>query len=456
MTKRIVSNTDNNISLNVTNLADGTTYYYKVFATNEKGESCGDIKEFTTKAAKAPEVLTGDAESISFESVVLNGEIIEKGTYDITQRGFYFGKSENSMSKKYVNTNDTRFNLSISDLNDGTKYYYKAFAINNKGESCGELRIFTTIEGYTAVIETKEATNITIDGATLNAIITDEGSHRVTERGFYFGTSESSMNRIIVSTSNFSISLPISNLSSSTTYYFKSFALSKKGESLGDVKVFTTLTSKEPNVQTNNATNISYEKATLNGVVLDEGTYNVTEYGFYFGTNQNPTVKYQVGNSYNTSVFYKSIANLNDNTTYYYKAYAKNSVGYSFGEVKRFTTMMKPKISIIDYSFSKNQQSPTSRCDIRIEAEIEVNDATIIEQGILSGRSGSNSEISLNSYYSKVQCEIINNLIVGVIDGSKHISYGSYNPIRAYIICDDGTIFYSEQIIAYIPKYSDL
>lgn len=456
MTKKTISTTDSIMSLHVTDLADGTTYYYKAFAVNSKGESCGEIRNFMTNTANAPTVETNYATNVSFESAVLNGAIIEMGTYEVTQCGFYFGDSENSMSKRIVNTHNSKFSLSVSELNDGTKYYYKAFAINKKGEKCGDIMSFTTVAGYTAAIETKDATDVTIDCATLNAVITDEGSHKVSERGFYFGTSENSMNRMVVNTSNLSISLTLSNLSSSTTYYFKAFAVNKKGESIGDVKMFTTLAPKEPTIQTNNATNISYEEATLNGVILDEGTYDVTEYGFYFGTSHNPTVRYQVGDSYKTAAFYKSIAKLNDNTTYYYKAYAKNSVGYSFGEVQTFKTKMKPKIYIIDYSFSKNKQSPTSRCDIRIEAEIEVNDATVIEQGILSGRSGSNSEISLESYYSKVQCEMINNRIVGVIDGSKHISYSSYNPIRAYIICDDGKIFYSEQIIAYTPKYSDL
>ena len=456
MTKKTISTTDSIMSLHVTDLADGTTYYYKAFAVNSKGESCGEIRNFMTNTANAPTVETNYATNVSFESAVLNGAIIEMGTYEVTQCGFYFGDSENSMSKRIVNTHNSKFSLSVSELNDGTKYYYKAFAINKKGEKCGDIMSFTTVAGYTAAIETKDATDVTIDCATLNAVITDEGSHKVSERGFYFGTSENSMNRMVVNSSNISISLTLSNLSSSTTYYFKAFAVNKKGESIGDVKMFTTLAPKEPTIQTNNATNISYEEATLNGVILNEGTYDVTEYGFYFGTNHNPTVRYQVGDSYKTAAFYKSIAKLNDNTTYYYKAYAKNSVGYSFGEVQTFKTKMKPKIYIIDYSFSKNKQSPTSRCDIRIEAEIEVNDATVIEQGILSGRSGSNSEISLESYYSKVQCEMINNRIVGFIDGSKHISYSSYNPIRAYIICDDGKIFYSEQIIAYTPKYSDL
>ena len=456
MTKKTVNTTDSIISLHVTDLADGTTYCYKAFAVNSKGESCGEIRNFMTNTANAPTIETNYATNVSFESAVLNGAIIEMGTYEVTQCGFYFGDSENSMSKRIVNTHNSKFSLSVSELNDGTKYYYKAFAINKKGEKCGDIMSFTTVAGYTAAIETKDATDVTIDCAKLNAVITDEGSHKVSERGFYFGTSENSMNRMVVNTSNLSISLTLSNLSSSTTYYFKAFAVNKKGESIGDVKMFKTLAPKEPTIQTNNATNISYEEATLNGVILDEGTYDVTEYGFYFGTSQNPTLRYQVGDSYKTAAFYKSIAKLNDNTTYYYKAYAKNSVGYSFGEVQTFRTKMKPKISIIDYSFSKNKQSPTSRCDIRIEAEIEVNDATVIEQGILSGRSGSYSEISLESYYSKVQCEMINNRIVGVIDGSKHISYSSYNPIRAYIICDDGKIFYSEQIIAYTPKYSDL
>ena len=71
-----------------------------------------------------------------------------------------------------------------------------------------------------------------------------------------------------------------------------------------------------------------------------DGGAELTERGFYWGTNPNPSetdnkfvLENTVGNNTNTLV------NLTPNTTYYVKAYATNSEGTSYSEVVSFTTL---------------------------------------------------------------------------------------------------------------------
>ena len=71
-----------------------------------------------------------------------------------------------------------------------------------------------------------------------------------------------------------------------------------------------------------------------------DGGAEITERGFYWGTNPNPSetdnkfvLENTVGNNTNT------LLNLTPNTTYYVKAYATNSEGTSYSEVVSFTTL---------------------------------------------------------------------------------------------------------------------
>lgn len=100
-----------------------------------------------------------------------------------------------------------------------------------------------------------------------------------------------------------------------------------------------------PTVQTLEVVDISYHRCAVGGVVSDDGGAPITTVGWCWGTNPNPTI----GNDYSalpnylvvnpmSGDFYDSITNLLAGTTYYVRAYAKNSVGISYGNEVQFTT----------------------------------------------------------------------------------------------------------------------
>ena len=73
----------------------------------------------------------------------------------------------------------------------------------------------------------------------------------------------------------------------------------------------------------------------------------ITECGFYWGTNPNPTeADNNVVLENTTGSIAKVITNLTPNTTYYVKAYAANSSGTSYSEVISFTTL-----DIVEYDY---------------------------------------------------------------------------------------------------------
>ncbi len=92
-----------------------------------------------------------------------------------------------------------------------------------------------------------------------------------------------------------------------------------------------------PTVQTISATNITTTGATLSGNVNSDGGAIVTARGFMYGTSAN-NLSQTVESGSGTGSYTKALTGLSSNTTYYYKAYAINSIRTSYGEVMSFTT----------------------------------------------------------------------------------------------------------------------
>lgn len=103
------------------------------------------------------------------------------------------------------------------------------------------------------------------------------------------------------------------------------------------VRGSATLTPTAPSVITNSATNITTYSATLNGNITSAGGANVTEKGFVYGTNPNNlSGRTQSGGA--SSIYNETITGLSQGTIYYYKAYATNSAGTTYGDILTFTT----------------------------------------------------------------------------------------------------------------------
>jgi len=95
-----------------------------------------------------------------------------------------------------------------------------------------------------------------------------------------------------------------------------------------------------PTVVTGAATDISYTIATLNGNVTDDGGANVTIRGFQYDTDTGAPYAYDwhEHGSWIEGVFDCDLTDLACNQTIYYRAYATNSAGTSYGGELNLTT----------------------------------------------------------------------------------------------------------------------
>lgn len=102
-----------------------------------------------------------------------------------------------------------------------------------------------------------------------------------------------------------------------------------------------------PSVETLSSSSITTTSAILTGSVLDSNDADITEYGFCWSStkeiplvddNKVSTVGSKIGN------YSKSITSLEGSTKYYFRAYARNKFGITYGDVMNFTTLKKPSI----------------------------------------------------------------------------------------------------------------
>ncbi len=140
-----------------------------------------------------------------------------------------------------------------------------------------------------------------------------------------------------------------------------------------------------PSVITNSASEIQLKSVLLNGEVIDEGYSTATERGFvYSEKNSTPSVSdSKLISGYGKGKFSISLSNLIPNTKYYYRAFATNTKGVSYGEVMNVTTL--------DFSLPKvTTNSPTKVTEQEIEITGIVNDnggSSIIESGFVYSKA---------------------------------------------------------------------
>lgn len=105
-----------------------------------------------------------------------------------------------------------------------------------------------------------------------------------------------------------------------------------------------TAAAATPDVSTYKASDIGEDYATLYGAVVDDGGLDISEFGFYYGTDADDVADGEDGTSDSDTAngdpddFYLDLTGLDSDQTYYFMAYAINDDGTSYGSVRSFTT----------------------------------------------------------------------------------------------------------------------
>ncbi|MBK8808209.1 MAG: carbohydrate-binding domain-containing protein [Bacteroidales bacterium] len=240
------------------------------------------------------------------------------------------------------------FSKTYTNLTPETKYYLRAFALENNITVYGNVISFTTPTEFIAapIITTNKASEITETTATISAsLLTVTQNTIINSKGFYWTTNSNDPGdreyTINAGEGNGDFSTQITSLPQGTTVYYRAFAYYQGGEVLGSILSFTTKTVVNPPIVTTvDAVDISTNTVTIKGNVSADETAEVQAYGFYWSAS-NSTPNYSDNNlvmGSGTGAFSKILRSLSPATTYYFRAYASYKNGTVLGDVLSFTT----------------------------------------------------------------------------------------------------------------------
>lgn len=227
-------------------LEPSTTYYVRAYATNSEGTAYGNQNEFTTlQATSLAEVETYDVEDITSNSATFFGEVIDDGGSYVTENGFCWSEYSNPTIDWddfiFIGEGEVYLSTNVSDLDENTTYYVRAYAINEIGIAYGEVEEFITLS--LPQLTTTEPSNITESTATSGGNIIADGSSNIFNRGVCWSTSSNPTiadNTTSDGSGTGSFTSNISGLDPSTTYYVRAYATNNEGTAYGNQFDFTT------------------------------------------------------------------------------------------------------------------------------------------------------------------------------------------------------------------------
>jgi formylglycine-generating enzyme required for sulfatase activity len=125
-----------------------------------------------------------------------------------------------------------------------------------------------------------------------------------------------------------------------------------------------------PKVLTNSVISLTDSSFECGGTVTDDGGYNVTSRGLCWSSTGEPKAVEgsKTSDGIGLGTFRSKIKDLLPETKYYYRAYATNSAGTSYGEERYFITKVSASIPTIQTSLVSSIELITAECGGSISA----------------------------------------------------------------------------------------
>lgn len=211
------------------------------------------------------EILNGNNQSATVNTYL--NEPIEVKVYDKSGKiegagvKVYFNPLQGSVNSEAVKTNaDGIATCNWQMSNQAGEHKLEVYFKNGDDEIVEDGKIVITATAEAAIvittpsITTNSATNITETTATLNGNVTSDGGATITQRGFYWSstdnTPDSDDNPTAVSGTTGSFSKSLTGLTPNTTYYYVAFATNSQGTKTGAVQSFKTNQETQVNTGT--------------------------------------------------------------------------------------------------------------------------------------------------------------------------------------------------------------
>lgn len=299
-----------------------------------------------------PSATVQAATAITINSATLNGIVTANGaaTTVVFEYGTTtaYGQTINANPASIAGNTSSTVSAPISGLAPNTTYHFRVKATNSGGTGTSPDMTFQTSvianqPPPTAIVGTPA--NVTGIAAQFTGLVNAKGD--ATSVSFEYGTTTAYGQTIaatpatVTGTTDVAVSGQAVGLQPNTTYHYRVKASNGGGTTVSTDMVFTTTAFQPtPVVTTYNASTVSLNSATLNGMIIANGapTTAVFEYGLTnaYGQTVDATPD-TVGGSVPTSVS-AVITGLVPNKTYHFRLRATNSGGTGSGSNRTFKT----------------------------------------------------------------------------------------------------------------------
>jgi hypothetical protein len=319
---------DSQVSATLTGLAPGTTYHYRLVATNTDGTTRGADGIFATSSA--PVAVTGSASAVTTTSATLAGTVDPNGraTTWYFEYGTSTGYGSRSPSRSAGSgTAATGVSSPVVSLTPGRLYHYRLVATSDAGTSRGADRTFSTAGAPIAA--TGSVSGVTTRGATLRGSVNASG--QATTWYFDYGPTTAYGLRTPVrnagsGTKAASVSVGVSGLRTAASYHYRLVAVNASGTSIGADRAFRT--AGPPLARTGPALEIGTSTATVTGVVNPQG--RGTTWYFEYGTTArygSRTTSRNAGSGFGDVAVSVPLSGLQSAAAYHVRIVARNASG---------------------------------------------------------------------------------------------------------------------------------
>jgi hypothetical protein len=240
-------------------VVEGQTYFYRVYAFNQGGNSATYSNEVEVTILLLPQVTTAGITNITINAAVSGGTNLIQNGSSITAKGIVWSTVQQPTIALSTKTNNgsgsANYSGQMTGLTPGTTYYVRAYVTNQVGTSYGNEISFSTTQATLPTLSTTAASNITLTTAQTGGNITNDGGFPVLARGVVWSlmpqptialsTKTNDGNGSGVFTSN------LTGLANGTVYFARAYATTQLGTAYGaDVSFTTEQVTTSPDVVT--------------------------------------------------------------------------------------------------------------------------------------------------------------------------------------------------------------